>query len=366
MIAKFQYFPNVNFENRYLSPEKFHHYLETHYPERITLIGKSVEGLPIYKFTIGNGKTQVLAWSQMHGNESTASLAMLDLLESFENNSMHKERILRDITLDFIFMLNPDGAKVWKRRNAMDIDINRDYIREASPEIKLLKKAASEKKYQYAFNLHDQRTVFSVDDDNPATLAFLAPSEDAERTVTENRRKSMAVISYIFDNLKNSLPNKISRFSDEFYPTSSGDNFMKSGIATILFEGGHFPEDYLRKETRKYYTLAMFHALSAIVLFEGETYGYENYFKIPENRESHCDILYQNVTFSENNGNVDIAIQYREILEGEEIKFVPYVIDIGDIHNKKAWKVIDCTGKKWKSEDKYPKIDQPANFTFVD
>lgn len=73
-------------------------------------------------------------------------------------------------------MLNPDGSEKWTRRNALDIDMNRDFLKESSPEIKILKKIAKEKKYDYALNLHDQRTIFTTDGVHPATLSFLSPS----------------------------------------------------------------------------------------------------------------------------------------------------------------------------------------------
>ena len=37
-------------------------------------------------------------------------------------------------------MLNPDGSEKWTRRNALDIDMNRDFLKESSPEIKILKR----------------------------------------------------------------------------------------------------------------------------------------------------------------------------------------------------------------------------------
>jgi hypothetical protein len=77
---------------------------------------------------------------------------------------------------------------------------------------------------------------------------FLAPSENVERTVTENRKKCMAVIADVYNHLKEMIPNQIGRYSDEFYPTSTGDNFIKAGMPTILFEGGHFVDDYTRRE----------------------------------------------------------------------------------------------------------------------
>lgn len=366
MNFNFQYQKNPNFPNRYISPESLHQFIYENLSDYVSEIGKSTLGLPIYKFSYGSGDINILAWSQMHGNESNSTHCMLDLWYSLESQPELKERIFKNISLDFIFMLNPDGSKAWTRRNALDIDMNRDYLQGASCEMQLLKEVAFSKKYDYGFNLHEQRTLFSTDGRNPATLSFLAPSQDFDRTVTETRKKSMAVISAIYNVLKTQIPNQIARYSDEFYPTSTGDNLMKAGIPVILFEGGHFPDDYQRFGTRKYYTIAFFTALSSIGLLENKTFGYERYFEIPENKESHFDIIYRNVKLNTDFECVlDVAVQFKEeIKEGEtEISFVPIVVEVGDLHRKKGWKEIDCTGKKFISQNKFPKLDAVQNFT---
>src|SRR5690554_3964400 len=45
----------------------------------VTEIGKSVLGKPIYHVRYGEGPQAVLLWSQMHGNEPTATMALMDL-----------------------------------------------------------------------------------------------------------------------------------------------------------------------------------------------------------------------------------------------------------------------------------------------
>lgn len=365
MYSNFQYQKNPNFPNRYISPEGLHKFIYENLSDYVSEIGTSTLGLPIYKFSYGTGDTKVLAWSQMHGNESNSTHCMLDLWFSLENQAELKDRLFKNISLDFIFMLNPDGSKIWQRRNALNIDMNRDYLQTASREMKILKDLAFSKKYDYALNLHEQRTIFSTDGKNPATLSFLAPSEDFERSITENRKRSMAVITAVYNALKPQIPNQIARYTDEFYPTSTGDNFMKAGIPVILFEGGHFPEDYLRFRTRKYYTIALYTALSSIALLEKQTFGYETYFQIPENKESHFDIIYRNVKLNTDFECVlDIAVQYKEEIKdgNDEISFVPIVAEVGDLHRKKGWKEIDCSGKKFISKNKFPKLDAIQNF----
>jgi len=305
----------------------------------------------------------------MHGNESNATHAMLDLLESFKKTPELQEELFTKISLDFIFMLNPDGSERWTRLTASGIDLNRDFHNEASTEIKILKNIAASKKYHYALNLHEQRTIFTTDGFHPATLSFLAPSENVERSITENRKKCMAVIADVYQHLKEQIPNHIGRYTDEFYPTSTGDNFIKSGMPTILFEGGHFVDDYSRKETRKYYTLALYYALRAMSELNGATSGWENYKEIPENQETHYDIVYRNVKLNTDHECIlDIAVQYSEVYEEgkDEISFIPFVVEAGDVKLKKGWLEIDCTGKKFICDTKYPKLDSEVNFKIVD
>ena len=363
-----KYVQNPNFPNRYISPEKLFSYLQDNYSDYISLIGTSYLDKPIYQFSIGSGSIKVLAWSQMHGNESNATHAMLDLLEIKKGNpSMFKE-IFEKISLDFVFMLNPDGSEKWSRRNALDIDMNRDFIMESSKEFPILKNLVKKKKYDYALNLHEQRTIFSTDGENPATLSFLAPAENFEKEITNTRKKSMAVISAIYESVKVLIPKQIGRYNDEFYPNSTGDNFTKLGISTILFEGGHFPNDYLRKETRKYYTIALYNALEFIAKENGTTENWENYLEIPENIESHYDVIYRNVKLNTDfHCILDVAVQYKEeIKDGEnEISFTPIVAEVGDIGKKKGWLEIDCTGKFFKCENRFPKLDAEVNFEII-
>ena len=368
MPTELQYRQNTNFPNRYISPKVLEKFLQENLSDYISQIGTSFLGKPIYMLTLGNGKMKVLAWSQMHGNESNATHAMLDLWESLNSQIDLKEDLFSKITLDFIFMLNPDGSEKWTRRNALDIDMNRDYLKLSSKEFPILKNIAEKGKYDYALNLHEQRTIFTTDGENPATLSFLAPAENVEREVTETRKKAMAVISKIVEKVQPLIPNQIARYNDEFYPTSTGDNFTKMGLPTILYEGGHFPNDYQRFGTRKHYTIALYEGLKAIGELQNGTDAWEKYFEIPENQETHYDIIYRNVKLNTDFECVlDVAVQFKEELkEGDdEISFVPIVMEVGDCGKKKGWKEIDCIGKFFKSESKFPKLDAPQNFEII-
>lgn len=358
-----------NFKNRYVNPSKLSDFLIKNYKSLLTEIGRSELNKPIYKLTLGKGPKNILLWTQMHGNETTGTLSCLDLLKFFENENNCSHEILSKFTLDIIFMLNPDGAEIWTRRNRLGIDINRDFLTASSIEMQLLKKTASEKKYDLAFNLHDQRTIFGVEGKKePATLAFLSPSESIDRKVTETRKKSMGLIADIYKEISKLLPNKISRFTDEFYPRSVGDNFQKLGIPTILFEGGHFPKDYYRQKTRRYFTLSLIIALYYASVKDEWQKGYELYNEIPNNSLSFFDIIYRNVRIREDKKEtVDIGIQYVEkITKGEnELSFIAKIEDIGDLSFMYGHEEIDADGRCIVFADssiQFPKIGILADF----
>ena len=99
--------------------------------------GLSVNGLSINLVTFGTGPCRVFLWSQMHGDEATATMALADLFNflslDYSINDL-RSTISQNCTLYLLPMVNPDGAKVFTRRNAIEIDINRDFNMQQSPE----------------------------------------------------------------------------------------------------------------------------------------------------------------------------------------------------------------------------------------
>lgn len=61
-------------------------------------------------------------------------------------------------------MLNPDGAELFVRRNAQQIDINRDAIYLQSPEARILKSVRDSLQPDFGFNLHDQHKYHAAGD----------------------------------------------------------------------------------------------------------------------------------------------------------------------------------------------------------
>ena len=329
-----EYYSEIKFEKvtgRYITNTDLKFFLK-HLNEKfeITQIGRSVDGKPISMIKLGTGKTKILVWSQMHGNEGTTTKAVFDLLNAFKqnDNDVVLSGILRDSTLYIIPILNPDGADAYTRVNANEIDLNRDMQKLSQPESKVLMQQYKAIDPDFCLNLHDQRTIFSVGENPcPATLSFLTPSRDEERSVDESRKKSMSVIAGIAEDLSKDLSGHIGRYDDAFNINCAGDCFQNLNTPTILFEAGHYPEDYSREITRKYVFQALISCLYQISASKIAT-SYDRYFDIPENQKLFNDLIVRNVKIE---GNAkDLAIQFKEVLKSKKIEFEPFIEKIQD------------------------------------
>ena len=329
-------------------------------------IGTSFLGNEIYKLSFGTGEKRLLIWSQMHGNESSGTRAMFDVINFFEQKSELAQTILSQLTIDFIPMLNPDGANVNTRRNAVGIDINRDFLAKQSTEIHILLDQVEKGNYQTLFNLHDQRTIFNVGQTaKPATLSFLAPSYNVEEDVNEVREKTMGIIQSMNTALQQVIPGQVGRYTSEFYPMSTGDNFTKMGYPCVLFEAGHFANDYQRNTTRKYNALAILAGLNALAT--QDKFLFDNYLSIPQNGQKYLDILIRNVQLKNEDkfSFVDLGIYFEDEYneENNTVDQMAKIVEIGDLRKFIGHLEIDAKKQIYKGVQKnYPILNQLATF----
>lgn len=309
----------------------------------LKVIGRSAKGEAVSLLKAGRGPTRILAWSQMHGNETTTTKAALDYFSFLQNNTSEEvEEILSRVTFYLIPILNPDGAAAYTRVNANGVDLNRDAKELKEVESRILRQILEDLNPDYCFNLHDQRTIFSAGDTNaPATLSFLAPANDEERTINSVRETAMRIIAGIHNDLEEVLPERIGRYDDTFNPNCTGDQFQQI-VPTLLFEAGHYPEDYQREQTRYYMFLAIRSAVNHILKQSYKSYGIASYFRIPENHKNFVDILLKNVHLK--GQLIDVAIQFQETLNNNTIDFIPKVLSKGPNLPLYGHKEIDCVG----------------------
>ena len=269
------------------------------------VLGNSVQGRSINLLTIGKGETKVLLWSQMHGDESTATMALFDIFNFFsarDENDEFRKFLTDHLELNFLPMLNPDGAEVWKRRGAFDIDINRDARLLNTPESKILTQASRQIKPQFGFNLHDQSTLYAAGaTKNQATISFLAPAYNYEKEMNEVRKNATKLIVLMNRTLQKYAPGKVAKYDDAYDPRCFGDTFQGNGISTILIESGGYPNDPEKQYIRKLNFYVILSSLHAIAKKAYEQENISDYDAIPENSRSLYDLVIRNVEVSKGN-----------------------------------------------------------------
>jgi hypothetical protein len=363
----FREFKEVSIQGRYItldSIEPLLHKLNT--DNQLKIVGKSVLEKPIYSYQIGVGEIRIFLWSQMHGNEGTTTKALFDFLNVLNSGSELAKRLLKAFTFCCIPMLNPDGASLYTRENANKVDLNRDSQNLSQPESKVLRAVFEDFAPDYCFNLHDQRTIFGVSDTGkPATLSFLAPSYNEAREINESRLKAINLIAGINDVLQEYLPNQIGRFDDSFNINCIGDTFQYLGVPTLLFEAGHFQDDYQREETRKYVFMALVSSFAILSENDIVDNGIDKYLNIPQNKVVFYDFIYKNIKINYDGNEIitNFAAQYKEELIENQICFNAYIIQVGDLENYFGHFEYDAKGAVYKDEyDNFPKLNQKADF----
>jgi hypothetical protein len=332
----------------------------------VSTIGYSVNKKPIYAVKIGTGSKKILMWSQMHGNESTTTKALFDLFNFLKQDSEEANKIKNEFTLLCIPILNPDGAEVYTRVNANNIDLNRDSVNLSQPESLLLRKTLEDFKPDYCFNLHDQRTIFAAGDTkNPATVSFLAPAYNEAREYNDIRYKAVNVIVAMNNKLQKYIPNQIGRFDDSFNINCIGDMLQSLNVPTILFEAGHFQGDYEREETRKYIFISLLTALLFINENDVANHELTNYLRIPQNKVLFNDFVYRNIMINNDSLNIitTFAAQYKEKLVGDRIIFEAFFTEIGDEIQLFGHQEYDGKGAIYNDDsDNMPEIGKKADF----
>lgn len=331
---------------------------------KVSVLGESVLGKPIYVYKNGSGATKIMMWSQMHGNESTTTKALFDLFNFLD--AEQGQQLKEQFTFCIIPMLNPDGAEKWTRNNANDVDLNRDSQNLSQPESRILRQCIEAFQPDFCFNLHDQRTIFGVEGTkNPATVSFLAPSYNQEKSVNETRKKAMQLIVEMNEVLQQYIPNQIGRFDDEFNINCIGDTVQNMGIPAVLIEAGHFPKDYQREETRKYIFIALVSGLLRLGSEPEKEFELLKYYGISDNKKSFYDFIYKKVRFNYDNKEIitNFALQFHECLWKDEIFFEAYISEIGELEGVSGHLEYDAQEREYSdSEGKKPEVGKKANF----
>ena len=261
---------------------------------RVNVVGESAEGRLLRTISFGEGPASVFLWSQMHGDESTASMALADLYALVAQQPNHPviQAILEGATVHTLPMLNPDGAQRFQRRNAQGIDINRDARALSTPEGRTLKAVRDLIDPDFGFNLHDQGIGTRVgSSDRGAAIALLSPPFDASREVNDVRQRAMEVMGVMIRAMEPMVGGHISAYGDTFNPRAFGDLITQWGTSTILIESGGWAQDPQKQYLRKVNFVALLAALESIARGSYHGVPMDLYLNLPSNGRRVADLL---------------------------------------------------------------------------
>lgn len=328
---------------------------------KVRPVSTSIEGKPIYLVSAGRGETSVLLWSQMHGNESTATRALMDVFEFFQQDdelNAFRETLLSSLNLHFVPMLNPDGGKKWQRRNRLGVDINRDALRLQSPESQILKKLRDSLQAEFGYNLHDQSRYYNAEfTSKPATISFLATAYNEEKSINENRAKSMRLVLSMNEVLQKFAPGHVGRYSDDFEPRAFGDNIQLWGTSLVLIESGGYFNDREKEFIRKLNFVIILSSLHEIATKKYAQYDIDDYEKIPRNDRKMFDLKIVNLNYPllDKMYLVDMGINQNEIEDSSENRFSysGALVDFGDLSTYYGYETFDAEGYTYLSPKTY-------------
>ena len=309
-------------------------------------IGRSIQGRSIRALHFGQGSTRVLLWSQMHGDESTATMALADItrfLVEGEGNPL-RERLGQELTITMVPMLNPDGAERFTRRNAIGVDVNRDARQLATPEERALKMLCDRIEPQFGFNLHDQETrKLAGESGEQVAIALLAPAADEARSYGAVRSRARLVAATIVSALEGEISGHIAKYDDAFTPRAFGDLMQSWGTSTVLIESGTIRGDAHKQELRRLNVIGILEALDAIATGSYRDANPALYEGLPENERIEHDVILRGgkVVLGDNPPfEVDVGLWFEDPVAREGA----HLGDVGDLAGTGALEAIDVSG----------------------
>jgi hypothetical protein len=318
-------------------------------------IGKSIEGRSINHIWFGRGPCHVMLWSQMHGDEPTATSAVFDVFEQFRSHRAEPPfaRMLDALTIHVVPMLNPDGAERFQRRNAQGLDINRDALRLQTPEGRVLKALRDRLNAPIGFNLHNQSWRTSAGNTGqPASITLLSVAFDEARTESPGRILTKKISALIRDALEPLAPGRIARYDDEYEVRAFGDNLTKWGTSVVLIETGPWPAAEPDPYLVRLNFVALMTALDGLATGRVEHADKRRYDALPINETDLFYLLIRNATVVPGTGvapfTADVGIVANRVVHvvggKPETRLVARFEDIGDLSVMSALESVDATG----------------------
>ena len=313
--------------------------------------GSSAEGRRITLLSAGWGPEKVLLWSQMHGDEPTATCALADLLSHLvaTRGEPATEHLLSRLTLLVLPMLNPDGAARNDRRNAQGIDINRDAGELQTPEGRFLKSVRDRFTPTAGFNLHNQGALVTAGPTGPQSAFSVLAVPGAEREPDGPavvRKKGLgAVMARAIEPFG---AGRVARYDMSYTARAFGDSMSRWGTPTVLLEtGGWDGPDEAERLVRLNFVVLL-SALHALARGE-EALAAPTYDTLPYNvRGRLVDLVLRDATVHGGRGlapfHADVAVVRPRAFAGEGQRLAAATVTgVGDLDHLRGLSEVDAT-----------------------
>jgi hypothetical protein len=343
---------------RHHAPERVHAALDAlaaGFPAgtvRLETVGHSFEGRAIRLLTLGSGPVNVLLWSQMHGDEPTATAALVDVVQFLLRAQDRGEvaTLLSALKIHLLPMLNPDGAVRCTRRTAQGIDMNRDALALVTPEAAILRNLQTTLRPAFGYNLHDQELSTTGITRRLSSIALLAPAFDATLGDNEVRRNAKFLGAAFAAAIRPFADGTMGRYDDACEPRAFGDSMQRWGTSTLLVESGHAQNDPQKESIRRLTVTGILSSLYALATAEYQREGTAPYEALPFNSKKAYDCIYRNVSIVPASGapyKADLGVSSQVDTHSEP---PPRLVDIGDLSTFSGWTEIDAGGRRISHE----------------
>jgi hypothetical protein len=197
----------------------------------------------------------------------------------------------------------------------------------------------------------------------------LAPAYNEQLSINPIRQKAMQVIALMNEELQKNIPGFVGRFNDEYEPRAFGDNFQAAGTSTILIEAGGFYNDPEKQYIRKIYFKAILAGLISIAKESYLNVKDIDYFKIPENKKLHFDLLLRNCKLQRNGipykTDIGLVCVEKINIDLHSVSQTYTVGELGDLSQYFSYEEFNCELYSI-TEIKNLKIDEPADLIVHD
>lgn len=128
---------------------------------RLDTAGFSVTGkpVPLLSFRITADPTEedkkpfIFMFAQQHGNEPSGKEGLLLLIEDLAQGRLNN--VLDSVNLLLMPQVNPDGGDLHQRRNANNIDLNRDHLLMRAPETRAVERVFEKYRPVVSVDIHE-------------------------------------------------------------------------------------------------------------------------------------------------------------------------------------------------------------------